>query len=119
MYREQAVQGVVYAMRTVQASQARLDDAVAEARTAGATWAQIGDATGMSRQSAHERWGHLPRTGCQRADCGCVNHETAGSCDCGHGPGRGHRGGRGQGRGGSRGRGGRLADLADADALSG
>lgn len=26
-------------------------------RTQGATWATIGRATGMSRQSAHERWG--------------------------------------------------------------
>lgn len=34
----------------------RLTDAVIEAREAGATWADIGRAAGISRQSAHERW---------------------------------------------------------------
>lgn len=119
MEREQAVERVAQATRAVQASQAELDDAVADARASGATWAQVGDATQMSRQSAHERWGHLPRAGCQRKDCDCVNHETAGSCDCGHGPGRGHRGGRGQGRGGGHGRGRRLSDLGGAGARTG
>lgn len=37
-------------------AQARLDAAVREARAAGASWAEIGDAAGMTRQSAHERW---------------------------------------------------------------
>jgi hypothetical protein len=32
-------------------------DAVRAARDAGATWADVGRATGMTRQSAHERWG--------------------------------------------------------------
>jgi hypothetical protein len=38
-----------------------LDDAVLTARTATppATWADIGQATGMSKQAAHERWGSL------------------------------------------------------------
>ena len=34
-----------------------LDDAVSRARLDGATWAAIGDAAGMSRQAANERWG--------------------------------------------------------------
>lgn len=37
-------------------AQARLDTAVRRARASGASWAQIGDAAGMTRQSAHERW---------------------------------------------------------------
>jgi hypothetical protein len=35
----------------------RLAVKVAQARAAGETWAAIGDAAGMTRQSAHERWG--------------------------------------------------------------
>lgn len=35
---------------------ALLDDAVHAARSQGATWAQIAEATGMSRGWAHERW---------------------------------------------------------------
>lgn len=35
----------------------RLDQAVREARVGGASWADIGRAAGMTRQSAHERWG--------------------------------------------------------------
>jgi hypothetical protein len=33
-----------------------LDKFVADARKQGATWDEIGEATGMSRQSAHLRW---------------------------------------------------------------
>jgi hypothetical protein len=33
-----------------------LDKLVADARKANATWAEIGQATGMSPQSAHSRW---------------------------------------------------------------
>ncbi len=33
-----------------------LDKFVADARRQGATWDEIGEATGMSRQSAHLRW---------------------------------------------------------------
>ncbi|MBO1269512.1 hypothetical protein [Arthrobacter cavernae] len=40
----------------------RLNQAVAAARTAGASWADIGRDTGMSRQSAHERWTRRPDT---------------------------------------------------------
>lgn len=34
-----------------------LDAAVAAARAAGHSWAAVGTATGMARQSAHQRWG--------------------------------------------------------------
>lgn len=34
-----------------------LDKTVAAARAAGASWSDIGAAAGMTRQSAHERWG--------------------------------------------------------------
>lgn len=37
----------------------RLNDAVVRARAAGASWASIGRAAGMTRQSAHERWARL------------------------------------------------------------
>jgi hypothetical protein len=33
-----------------------LDKFVADARKNGATWVEIGEATGMSAQSAHHRW---------------------------------------------------------------
>jgi hypothetical protein len=36
---------------------AALDRAVASARAAGASWADIGRATNMSRQAAQQRWG--------------------------------------------------------------
>lgn len=79
------------AAASVRRSELRLDQAVAEARAAGATWMQIGAATGMSRQAAHERWGHIPRPGgCRRPDCDCPEHQTH-DCLCGHGPGRGYR----------------------------
>jgi hypothetical protein len=35
-----------------------LDDAVAEARAYGATWQQIGDAVGLVKSAAWERWAH-------------------------------------------------------------
>lgn len=41
------------------AARRRLDDAVAVARAGGASWTEIGQATGMTRQSAHERWGRV------------------------------------------------------------
>lgn len=51
-----AVLGVEAAAREyVQAGQ-RLDKTVAAAKAAGASWADIGRAVGISRQSAHERW---------------------------------------------------------------
>jgi hypothetical protein len=93
-----AVKAVSRACRSVREAQERLERSVVEARAAGATWSQIGDATGMSRQSAHERWGHIPRAGCPRQECDCTEH-GAGHCPCGHGPGRGRGAGRGRGRG--------------------
>lgn len=42
---------------TAHAATARaLDEAVQRARAAGASWAAIGQAARMTRQSAHERW---------------------------------------------------------------
>jgi len=44
------------AAREADAARRRLNDAVAAARADGASWADIGRATGLTRQSAHERW---------------------------------------------------------------
>ena len=41
------------------AAREELDQAVVTARRAGASWAVIGVAAGLSRQSAHERWGGI------------------------------------------------------------
>jgi hypothetical protein len=90
MEQRMAVAAVAEAAAGVERAQALLEATVVLAREAGATWAQIGEATGMSRQSAHERWGCIPRRGCPRSDCGCPDHAVD-SCDCGHGPGRGRR----------------------------
>lgn len=38
----------------------RLETAVAMARAAGASWAQIGQAVGISRKAAYKRWGYEP-----------------------------------------------------------
>lgn len=38
----------------------QLDQAVRTARSSGTSWAAIGDAAGMTRQAAHERWGDTP-----------------------------------------------------------
>ncbi len=73
----------------LRSAQRRLEDAVLAARDAGASWAQIGDAAGMSRQAAHERWGHQPRGGCGRSGCDCPHHLPH-DCPCGH-AGRGRR----------------------------
>ncbi|HYZ55795.1 MAG TPA: hypothetical protein VE733_20170 [Streptosporangiaceae bacterium] len=45
------------AAEAVREAQARLDEAVKRARADGSSWAGIGDAAGITRQSAHERWG--------------------------------------------------------------
>jgi len=87
---ETSLTGLSEACRAVHEAQDGLDAAVLAARSAGATWMQIGVATAMSRQAAHERWGHLARGGCQRASCDCPSHAAEG-CPCGHGPGRGRR----------------------------
>lgn len=52
-----ALAAVTTAARQVTAGQQQLDQAVRQARSAGASWGLIGIAAGMSRQSAHERWG--------------------------------------------------------------
>jgi len=90
MEQRMAVAAVAEAAAGVARAQALLEATVVLAREAGATWAQIGAATGMSRQAAHERWGCLPRQGCPRSDCDCPDHAVDG-CGCGHGPGRGRR----------------------------
>ncbi|PXX52285.1 hypothetical protein DFR70_13317 [Nocardia tenerifensis] len=54
-----AVSPVRQAAAEVAAAQAKLTDAVRQARIDGASWADIGTATGMTRQSAHERWSKL------------------------------------------------------------
>lgn len=42
--------------------QARIEDKVRTARAGGASWSQLGQATGISRQGAQQRWGHLAAT---------------------------------------------------------
>lgn len=45
--------------QAVNDAQAQLTEAVREARRDGRSWADIGGAVGISRQSAHERWGQI------------------------------------------------------------
>ena len=45
------------ALRDMESADAELHDAVAAARTAGRSWAQIGMVLGVTRQSALERFG--------------------------------------------------------------
>lgn len=52
----EAVAGVKAAAREYTQAGHRLDQTVAAAKSAGASWADIGRAVGISRQSAHERW---------------------------------------------------------------
>ncbi len=37
------------------------DEAALTARREGATWAQIGDTLGLTRQAVHTRWGNIAR----------------------------------------------------------
>lgn len=39
----------------------RIDDSVAAARRGGASWSQIGDVTGLTKQGAQQRWGQRDR----------------------------------------------------------
>lgn len=60
-WRQHAEQGRVLEVvreraREVAAAQARLAEAVRAARSAGRSWAEVGEAAGISRQAAHERW---------------------------------------------------------------
>ncbi|MGP0224069.1 hypothetical protein [Paenarthrobacter sp. NCHU4564] len=52
----EALLGVEAAAREHRQALHRLDKTVAAAKAAGASWADIGRAAGISRQSAHERW---------------------------------------------------------------
>lgn len=52
----EAILGVEAAAREYSQAGHRLDKTVAAAKAAGASWADIGRAVGISRQSAHERW---------------------------------------------------------------
>ena len=52
----QAAYPVELAAREFYDAQDRLNEAVRQARADGASWTDIGDAAGMSRQSAHQRW---------------------------------------------------------------
>ncbi|MCT9626734.1 AsnC family protein [Pseudarthrobacter equi] len=51
-----AILGVTAAAREYAQAGQRLDKTVSAAKAAGASWADIGRAVGISRQSAHERW---------------------------------------------------------------
>ena len=53
-----AVQSVAEWAAAVGKAGKGLDDAVAAARAAGASWPAIADAVGISRQAAAERWGN-------------------------------------------------------------
>lgn len=52
----EAILGVEAAAREYNQAGRRLDQTVAAAKASGASWADIGRAVGISRQSAHERW---------------------------------------------------------------
>lgn len=52
----EAIAEVAAATAAAHAAADRLDDAVGFARQTGASWAAIGEAAGISRQSAHARW---------------------------------------------------------------
>ena len=52
----EAILGVEAAAREYNQAGHRLDKTVTAAKAAGASWADIGRAVGISRQSAHERW---------------------------------------------------------------
>ena len=39
--------------------EARIEEKVRLARSGGASWTDVGRATGLTRQGAHQRWGHL------------------------------------------------------------
>ena len=50
------IAGVTAAAREFAQAAQRLDNTVAVARAAGASWADTGRAAGITRQAAHERW---------------------------------------------------------------
>ncbi len=55
-HRIEAVRQAAAASRTAERS---LSEAVKSVRARGHSWAEIGEAVGISRQSAHERWREL------------------------------------------------------------
>jgi len=54
-----ALAGVAAAAAAAADAKEWLDSTVALARQSGASWAEIGRAAGMARQSAQERWRHV------------------------------------------------------------
>ena len=52
----EAILGVEAAAKEHRQAGHRLDKTVEAAKAAGASWADIGRAAGISRQAAHERW---------------------------------------------------------------
>lgn len=56
----EALLGLEAAAREYNRAGQRLAKTVAAAKAAGASWADIGRAVGISRQSAHERWADKP-----------------------------------------------------------
>lgn len=57
----QAATAIAAAAGDHAATRTALDAAVRAGRAAGVSWADVGAAAGMSRQSAHERWAHTGR----------------------------------------------------------
>jgi hypothetical protein len=49
---------VIDAAHAAAEAERKLGHNVLAARNAGASWAQIGDALGLTRQAAQQRWGH-------------------------------------------------------------
>jgi hypothetical protein len=56
MMTEERRRAIDEAATAVERAERLLFEAVDEARRAGATWQEIGDLFGVSRQAAHERW---------------------------------------------------------------
>lgn len=54
--RNESLTDVGTAAATAREGRELLDQAVASARATGASWTEIGQAAGMTRQSARERW---------------------------------------------------------------
>lgn len=52
-----------------------IDNAAGAVHASGASWAEIGAATGMSKQAAHKRWGRQPTVD-GRSEMG-VTHDAA------------------------------------------
>lgn len=64
---QQAVAAITAAAAAVAEHQRQLTAAVHEARRCGVSWERIGAAAGISRQSAHERWGASSRASSRAA----------------------------------------------------